>query len=160
MILFPRASFHPSKEGFKEWQALSSPKKRRWFPSLKGRFQSIFSAGMRHSSACFHPSKEGFKGDPQDFLPQRLQWFPSLKGRFQRTLVVTCSLSSSNVSIPQRKVSKDLAYQVESLVRQLFPSLKGRFQSIFSAGMRHSSACFHPSKEGFKEAATSFPLSL
>ncbi len=128
-----RTSFHPSKEGFKEWTLRSwnllgvcfhpskegfkaetqSQEASSWQVSIPQRKVSKTTLRVSASSgaARFHPSKEGFKGHPPPCRPRFRELFPSLKGRFQRRR-----------GRPPGRGSPE------------FPSLKGRFQSSGRGG--------------------------
>ena len=102
------------------------------FPSLKGRFQRISMLERRAIFGRFPSLKGRFQSSAGVEYALVILTFPSLKGRFQSSRYRYAAGPAWLVSIPQRKVSKCNA------------SLMASFSLV----------CFHPSKEGFKDAGT------
>ena len=143
--------FHPSKEGFKGFVQCSPDGERHWFPSLKGRFQSISRRSARYSAWLVSiPQRKVSKGPQRDLLLLPVHRFHPSKEGFKVTPVIR-KTSDLTVSIPQRKVSKmdcqsSMPQPYSVSIPQRKVSKPGPSWTIFWTGNS-----FHPSKEGFKE---------
>ena len=175
--MFGSASFHPSKEGFKDPAHPLLHVDEVEFPSLKGRFQSpaktLRSCEIPPVSI---PQRKVSKPPDVRLDRQRVHPFPSLKGRFQSYIKGNRALRTQRcfhpskegfkvlpmsptrcrifVSIPQRKVSKAARGVLIAFAQGRFPSLKGRFQRRKGPRPQASLGMFPSLKGRFQRIAT------
>ena len=147
-----RRSFHSTKEGFKVIHQNVVAGCDHCFHSTKEGFKALGQPGDSRAGNSFHSTKEGFKELRRQEQDGRGQVFPFHQGRFQGPSASSFG-PPAPVSIPPRKVSRDIRAGIYQNRWRSFHSTKEGFKADSADGSIPFAVCFHSTKEGFKAPA-------